>query len=190
MTGMRSMALLAPAVLVLAGCTAGASATSSPTSSPATSPHGAHVHSLHEKKPAASPTTSAHAGPLSFSQSAHWSDGFEVRIVKVTNGAVYPRDVGGARGSGKTTFTVRVSNGDRVPYDLSGVDLSVAYGGRRASRVTNANMRHGALTGSLAPRMSATARFAYAIPVSGRGLVTLTVTPRFYGPVVFSGSVG
>lgn len=112
----------------------------------------------------------------SFKEAVTYKDGLKVEVSAVKHGKIGQYDVGGKPGGDQTTFTVRITNGSKAPFDATLVVPSVTYGeaGTTAEAVITDKIG-GGFTGKVLPGKSMSAPWAFAIPANELGDVTMQV---------------
>jgi hypothetical protein len=112
----------------------------------------------------------------SFEKAVTYKDGLKVEVSGIKHGKIGQYDVGGKPGGDQTTFTVRITNGSKAAFDATLAIPSVTYGeaGTAAEVVINDTAGAG-FTGKILPGKSMSAPWAFAIPASELGDVTMQV---------------
>lgn len=127
----------------------------------------------------------------SFKEAVSYKDGLKVEISAIDHGKIGEFAIGGKPGGDQTTFTVRITNGSKEPFDATLVVPSATYGeaGTTAELVTDEKVG-GGFTGKVLPGKSMSAPWAFAIPKQELGNVTLQVELAVLDkePAIFTGS--
>jgi hypothetical protein len=127
----------------------------------------------------------------SFKEAVSYKDGLKVEISAIDQGKIGEYAVGGKPGSDQTTFTIRITNGSKEPFDATLAVPSATYGeaGTTAEIVTDEKVG-GGFTGKILPGKSMSAPWAFAIPKKELGNVTLQLELAVLDkePAIFTGS--
>ncbi len=120
-----------------------------------------------------------------------WSDGVRLQVRDVTNAVLEGKGPGAVNGP-VSSFRLRLTNGSSEPVDATQVVVTLAYGRSAARLATPVYDDRAADFGTrLAPGESATARYSFAVPRSGRSAVALTVDlDARHGLATFRGDAG
>lgn len=127
----------------------------------------------------------------SFKEAVSYKDGLKVEISAIDHGKIGEYAVGGKPGGDQTTFTIRITNGSKEPFDATLAVPSATYGeaGTTAEIVTDDKLGLG-FTGKILPGKSMSAPWGFAIPKKDLGNVTLQLELAVLDkePAIFTGS--
>jgi hypothetical protein len=138
--------------------------------------------------PAAARTITAAAAD--FAAPAEWSDGASLRVTGARQQVTTGEGPGSRVGLPQTVFVLELTNGSSRPLDLHSVVVQAVYGADRVQASPLYDAETVDLSGTLAPRGTATAVYSFAIPDDQLGDVVLSVDVDGYRfPAVFAGTV-
>ncbi|MCW2684019.1 MAG: hypothetical protein JWP33_1932 [Blastococcus sp.] len=138
--------------------------------------------------PAAARTITAAAAD--FAAPAQWSDGASLRVTGTRQQITTGEGPGSRVGQPQTVFVLELSNGSSRSLDLGSVVAQAVYGADRVQASPLYDAETVDLSGTLAPRGTATAVYSFAIPEDQLGDVVLSVDVDGYRfPAVFTGAV-
>lgn len=143
---------------------------------------------LRPGKPAG-PRTQANRGGFTVVTPATFPDGVSVRVVKVTKSVEQGAGPGVFKGRPHTALTLSLTNGSRVPLDLTQVVVTTTYGSPAlvASPVYE-DPSAADFTGTVAPGITATATYVFAVPPGQvRSAVTTVDFDNAHAAATFTG---
>ncbi|WP_460528350.1 hypothetical protein [Flindersiella endophytica] len=127
----------------------------------------------------------------SFKDAVTYKDGLKVEVTGIAHGKISDLASGGKPGGDMTTFTLRITNGSKAPFDATLSVPSVTYGdaGETAEGVFDDKAGAG-FAGKVLPGKSMSAPWAFAIPKAELADVTLQLELGALDkePAIFTGS--
>lgn len=129
------------------------------------------------KRPGAPATPTVSAPVAAFSAAVAYPDGLRLRITKATKGVEQGHGPGVFAGREFVLLSLELTNGTTKAVDLNQVVVTTTYGSSRqlAAPVYTEGAGARDFSGVVAPGTSATAAFAFAVPVAQLGDVTTVV---------------
>jgi hypothetical protein len=136
------------------------------------------------------PTPSIRAHRAPFSGQVRYPDHVTLRILSIAQSVTTGHGPGEIPGRPLTTMRIRFANGSAKPVNMNEVVVTVVYGADRrlASPVYQADAAD--FHSTVAPGGSTVATYAFSVPTSDLGDVTMTVDfDGLHAAATFSGSV-
>ncbi|WP_367136579.1 MULTISPECIES: hypothetical protein [Streptomyces] len=128
------------------------------------------------------PSASPQSRTASFGDTYAYRDGLKVTVTQPAKFTPSSTALGHEAGNQPVRFTVALSNGGKDPLDTAGVLVTLESGAKadRAQQVFDSASGVGTpFTGSLEPKASGKATFAFDVPPGGLGKLNVAVRPGF-----------
>lgn len=195
----RSTATALLALLVLSSCAspgistvpaAGPVSTTAPVAKPADPLAPASYRPVKRNGKEPKHTVSGTKGSLASNTSVRYRDGVTVTVARGSHRTQKGRGPGTFPGRPHTTFGLTVSNQSTKAVDLSQVVVTATYGSpAHVAAPVYEDSSGRDFSGTVAPRSSASATYAFAIPPGQRSKVVLVVDfDSLHVPATFTGS--